>query len=48
MSAIRSRVAALLARLGLERPETRAWAMYEWAVCSVQTTVMVGVFPIYF
>lgn len=38
----------LLARLGLDRPETRAWAMYDWAISSVQTTVMVAVFPIYF
>ncbi|HEU6450079.1 MAG TPA: MFS transporter [Gemmatimonadaceae bacterium] len=40
--------ASLLARLGLERPELRAWAMYDWAVSSVQTTIMVAVFPIYF
>ena len=37
-----------LARLGLHTPETRAWAMYDWAVSAVQTTVMVAVFPIYF
>jgi MFS transporter, UMF1 family len=35
-------------RLGLERPELRAWAMYDWAASSVQTTIMVAVFPIYF
>jgi UMF1 family MFS transporter len=34
--------------LGLERPELRAWAMYDWAASSVQTTIMVAVFPIYF
>ncbi len=39
---------SFLARLGLDRPETRAWAMYDWAVSAVQTTVMVAVFPIYF
>jgi UMF1 family MFS transporter len=39
---------SLLARLGLDRPELRAWAMYDWAASSVQTTVMVAVFPIYF
>ncbi len=39
---------SLLARLGLDRPELRAWAMYDWATSSVQTTVMVAVFPIYF
>ncbi len=38
----------LLARLGLDRPELRAWAMYDWAASSVQTTIMVAVFPIYF
>jgi UMF1 family MFS transporter len=37
-----------LARLGLDRPELRAWAMYDWAASSMQTTVMVAVFPIYF
>ena len=38
----------LLSRLGLDRPELRAWAMYDWAVSSVQTTIMVAVFPVYF
>ena len=37
-----------LSRLGLNRPELRAWAMYDWAVSSVQTTIMVAVFPVYF
>jgi UMF1 family MFS transporter len=39
---------ALLERIGLGRPELRAWAMYDWAASSVQTTIMVAVFPIYF
>jgi MFS transporter, UMF1 family len=39
---------SLLARLGLDRPELRAWAMYDWAASAVQTTIMVAVFPIYF
>lgn len=39
---------SFLGRLGLDRPELRAWAMYDWAVSSVQTTIMVAVFPIYF
>jgi MFS transporter, UMF1 family len=39
---------SLLSRLGLDRPELRAWAMYDWAASSVQTTIMVAVFPIYF
>jgi UMF1 family MFS transporter len=38
----------LLNRIGLHRPELRAWAMYDWAASSVQTTIMVAVFPIYF
>src|SRR4029453_9419321 len=37
-----------LNRLGLNRPELRAWAMYDWAVSPVQTTIMVAVFPVYF
>ena len=37
-----------LARLGLDRRELRAWAMYDWAVSAVQTTIMVAVFPVYF
>jgi UMF1 family MFS transporter len=39
---------SLLSRVGLDRPELRAWAMYDWAASSVQTTIMVAVFPIYF
>jgi UMF1 family MFS transporter len=39
---------SLLARLGLDRPELRAWAMFDWATSAVQTTIMVAVFPIYF
>src|SRR5690554_5368283 len=38
----------ILARLGLGRPELRAWAMYDWAISAVQTTIMVAVFPIFF
>lgn len=37
-----------LDRLGLGRPELRAWAMYDWAASSLQTTVLVAVFPIFF
>ncbi|HEY3011988.1 MAG TPA: MFS transporter [Gemmatimonadales bacterium] len=39
---------SLLSRLGLGRPELRAWAMYDWAASAMQTTIMVAVFPIYF
>jgi UMF1 family MFS transporter len=38
----------LLARLGLGRPELRAWAMYDWANSAFVTTVVTAVFPIYF
>ena len=38
----------LLARLGLDRPELRAWAMFDWATSAVQTTIITAVFPIYF
>ena len=38
----------VMERLGLHRRELRAWAMYDWAASSVQTTIMVAVFPIYF
>ncbi len=39
---------SVLDRLGLNRPELRAWALYDWALSAVQTTIMVAVFPIYF
>src|SRR4051812_39030236 len=42
------RMGSLLSRLGLDRPELRAWAMYDWAASAAQTTIMVAVFPIYF
>ena len=41
-------MSAFLERLGLHRPELRAWATYDWAVSSMQTTIMAAVFPIYF
>src|ERR687898_572452 len=41
-------LSSLLSRIGLDRPELRAWAMYDWAASSMQTTIMVAVFPIYF
>lgn len=39
---------SFLARLGLDRQDLRAWAMYDWAVSSFQTTIQVAVFQIYF
>jgi UMF1 family MFS transporter len=38
----------LLDRLGLGRPDLRAWAMYDWANSAFQTTIVAAVFPIYF
>ena len=35
-------------RLGLNRPELRAWALYDWANSAYVTTVIAVVFPIYF
>ena len=37
-----------LTRLGLHRKDLRAWAMYDWAVSSFQTTIQVAVFQIFF
>ena len=38
----------VLDRIGLGRPELRAWAMYDWANSAFQTTIIAAVFPIYF
>ena len=38
----------LLARLGLGRPDVRAWAMYDWANSAFQTTIVAAIFPIYY
>ena len=38
----------LAERLGLHRPELRAWAMYDWANSAFMTTIVAAVFPIYF
>jgi UMF1 family MFS transporter len=38
----------LLERLGLHRQELRAWAMYDWANSTFQTTVITAVFPRFF
>jgi UMF1 family MFS transporter len=38
----------LLGRLGLVRPELRAWAMYDWANSAFQTTIITAVFPAFF
>lgn len=38
----------VLERLGLHRPELRAWAMYDWALSGLQTVITTAIFPIYF
>ncbi|MDQ3699146.1 MAG: MFS transporter [Gemmatimonadota bacterium] len=43
-----SAYSTILSRIGLHRRELRAWAMYDWALSALQTTVMVAVFPIFF
>jgi len=37
-----------LQRLALDRPELRAWAIYDWANSAFQTTVITAVFPLFF
>ena len=39
---------AWLARVGLDRPELRAWAMYDWAISAFWCTVILAVFPPFF
>jgi UMF1 family MFS transporter len=39
---------SFLARVGLNRPELRAWAMYDWANSAFQSTVINAVFPSFF
>ncbi len=41
-------LATQLNRLGLDRPDLRAWAMYDWANSAFQTTIIAAVFPIYY
>ena len=38
----------LLEKLCLHTPETRAWALYDWANSAFVTTVIAAVFPIYY
>jgi UMF1 family MFS transporter len=35
-------------RIGLGRPELRAWALYDWANSAMWTTIVAAVFPIYY
>jgi UMF1 family MFS transporter len=38
----------LLERLGLHRPELRAWALYDWANSAYILTIQTAIFPIFF
>jgi UMF1 family MFS transporter len=37
-----------LERVGLHRPELRAWALYDWANSAFFTTVVTALFPLYY
>jgi UMF1 family MFS transporter len=39
---------SFLDRLGLSRPELRAWAMYDWANSAFMTTIIAAVFPVFY
>src|SRR5262245_13689193 len=39
---------SFLDRIGLNRRELRAWAMYDWANSAFQSTVITAVFPPFF
>lgn len=43
-----SRRHGVLGALGLHRPQLRAWALYDFGVSAMQTTIMTAVFPIFF
>jgi len=40
--------APFLKRLALDRPEARAWALYDWANSAMYTVVVAAVFPVFF
>ena len=44
-SARRRTASVALEKLGLHRPELRAWAMYDWANSAMVTTIITAVFP---
>jgi len=43
-----TRLQGLLRRLAIDRPEARAWAMYDWANSALVTTIVTAVFPVYY
>ena len=44
----KDRLQRWLEKLGLHRPELRAWAMYDWANSAMVTTIITAVFPIFY
>ena len=42
------RPTGFLERLGLNRPELRGWAMYDWANSAMVTLIVTAVFPIFY
>ena len=44
----RVHASALLRRFGIDRPEPRAWVLYDWANSAMVTTIVTAVFPYYF
>jgi MFS transporter, UMF1 family len=44
----RGHASGLLRRFGLNRPELRAWVLYDWANSAMVTTIVTAVFPYYF
>ncbi len=44
----KGKTGGILNALGLHRPELRAWAMYDFGISAMQTTITTAVFPIFF
>ncbi len=47
-TAMSTKPASFLERLGLHRPELRAWALYDWANSAFVLIVITAVFPVYY
>src|SRR5688572_4517592 len=43
-----ARPSGFLAKLGLNRPELRAWAMYDFGNSAFMTVIITAIFPIYY
>ena len=43
-----SRLQQILGQLGLDQPELRAWALYDWANSAMVCSIITAVFPIYY